>query len=102
MDFATSAAEALQSLQAKRYHVLVSDIGMPGKIGYELIRRVRALGAEHGGGSIPAVALTAFARSEDRRKVALAGFQAHLAKPVEAMELLAVVANLADGPDSGQ
>lgn len=62
---------------------------------YELIRRVRALGDLQGGGSIPAVSLTAFARSEDRRKAALAGFQTHLAEPVEAMELLAVVATLA-------
>jgi len=95
VDFATSASDAIQSLQTKRYHVLLSDIGMPGRDGYDLIRSVRALGEEHVGGSIPAVALTAFARSEDRRKAALAGFQTYLAKPVEAMELLAVLANLA-------
>jgi PAS domain S-box-containing protein len=93
VDFATSAKDALVLLQSQKYDVLVSDIGMPEEDGYQFIRKVRALGKERG--AIPAVALTAFARSEDRRKAALAGFQTHLAKPVEAMELLAIVANLA-------
>jgi PAS domain S-box-containing protein len=95
VDYATSAEDALRLLPSKRYNVLISDIGMPGQDGYELIRKVRTLSKEQGGGDIPAIALTAFARSEDRQKAALAGFQTHLAKPVEAMELLAVVANLA-------
>jgi len=95
VDFATSADEGLRLVQLRHYHVLISDIGMPGKDGYAFIREVRELGTERGGGNIPALALTAFARSEDRQRAALAGFQNHLAKPVEAMELLAVVANLA-------
>jgi CheY-like chemotaxis protein len=74
--------------------VLVSDIGMPGEDGYSLIRRVRALGPERGG-NVPAVALTAYARAEDRVRSILAGFQMHVAKPVEPAELITMVASLA-------
>ena len=81
-------------LQSQRPDVLVSDIGMPEEDGYALIHQVRALSPEQGG-SMPAIALTAYARSEDRLKVILAGFQMHMAKPVEAAELLALVASLA-------
>lgn len=91
---AASAAEALDTLQSQRPHVLISDVGMPGEDGYSLIRRVRALGPEHGG-DVPAVALTAYARSEDRTRSILAGFQLHIAKPIEASELIAVIAALA-------
>ncbi len=91
---AGSVAEALAMIQAEAPDVLVSDIGMPGQDGYALIRQVRALGATHGG-NVPAVALTAYARSEDRMKAILAGFQMHVAKPVEGAELLTVVASLA-------
>jgi PAS domain S-box-containing protein len=91
----SSAAEALAQLQRRRPTILVSDIGMPGEDGYELIRKVRALPAD-AGGRTPAVALTAFARSEDRRRALLAGYQIHVAKPVEPSELLAVCASLAD------
>lgn len=73
--------------------MLVSDIGMPDEDGYALIRRVRALPPEQNG-SIPALALTAYARSEDRMRAVLAGFQMHIAKPVEAAELLTMVASL--------
>jgi CheY-like chemotaxis protein len=66
---------------------------MPGEDGYELIRRVRSLPVV-AGGQTPAVALTAFARSEDRRRALLAGYQMHVAKPVDRAELLAVVASL--------
>jgi PAS domain S-box-containing protein len=89
-----SAADALERVKAEPPDVLVSDIGMPGEDGYSLIRRVRALGPERGG-NIPAVALTAYARSEDRTRSVLAGFQMHIAKPVEPSELIAVVASLA-------
>jgi PAS domain S-box-containing protein len=89
---AHSVGEAWVRLQANPYDVLVSDIGMPGQDGYELMRMVRTHKAIE---NLPALALTAFARSEDRRRAAMAGFQSHLAKPVEAMELLAVVASLA-------
>ena len=91
---AGSAEEAFSLVQEKRPAVLVSDIGMPGMDGYTLIRKVRTLGPEHGGGT-PAVALTAYARSEDRMRAVMAGFQMHVAKPVEAAELLTMVASLA-------
>jgi signal transduction histidine kinase/ActR/RegA family two-component response regulator len=91
---AASASEALEALTRARPHVLVSDIGMPGTDGYELIRQVRQLGAAEGGAT-PAIALTAFARSEDRRRAIAAGYQMHLAKPVEPSELVTMVASLA-------
>ncbi len=71
--------------------VLVSDIGMADMDGYQFLRRVRALGANDGGG-IPAVALTAFARSEDRTKTLLAGYIAHLSKPINPSAAIAAVA----------
>jgi len=74
--------------------VLVSDIGMPEQDGYHFIREVRRLPSS-AGGRIPAVALTAFARSEDRTRALLAGYQIHLAKPIEPRELLVTVASLA-------
>ena len=80
-------------LDHSRPDVLLSDIGMPLMDGYEFIRKVRA--ARTNGDSIPAAALTAFARFEDRRRALLAGYQAHVAKPVEPAELIAVVASLA-------
>jgi len=88
-----SAAEALEAIERFRPHVLVSDIGMPDQDGYELIRRVRMLG--QGLGRTPAIALTAFARIEDRTRAMLAGFQMHIAKPVEPGELIVTVASLA-------
>ncbi|MDQ3438900.1 MAG: PAS domain S-box protein [Planctomycetota bacterium] len=91
---AESAGEALRRLEQERPDVLVSDIGMPGEDGYSLIRRVRALGADRGGNT-PAVALTAYARAEDRVRSVLAGFQMHVAKPVEPTELITMVASLA-------
>ena len=93
---AGSAAEALEILPRWRPDVLLSDIGMPGEDGYELVRRVRTLSAEQGGRT-PAAALTAFARGEDRRAALRAGFQMHVAKPVEIEELASVVASLARG-----
>ena len=90
---AGSADEALDALRAVRPDVLVSDIGMPGEDGYGLLRRVRQLGTDDGG-RVPAVALTAFARAEDRRRALMAGFQMHVAKPVEAAELIAVIASV--------
>jgi CheY-like chemotaxis protein/anti-sigma regulatory factor (Ser/Thr protein kinase) len=86
--------EAIAAIGSAPPHVLVSDIGMPGEDGYSLIRRVRALGPGKGG-DVPAVALTAYARAEDRVKAVLAGFQMHVAKPVEPAELIAMVASLA-------
>ena len=74
--------------------VLVSDIGMPGEDGYHLIAKVRALPAERGG-AIPAIALTAYASSQDRQRALSNGFQNHLAKPIEPVELAQVVARAA-------
>ncbi len=90
---ASSAAEALSLLRSARPAVVVSDIGMPGESGYGLIRQIRALPPE-AGGATPAVALTAYARTEDRMQAILAGFQHHVAKPVEPAELVAMVASL--------
>jgi CheY-like chemotaxis protein len=90
---ASSAREALDAIAASRPHVIVSDIAMKGEDGYDLIRRVR--GQE--GGRLPALALTAFARSEDRLRALDAGFQMHAAKPIEPTELIAAVASLAGG-----
>lgn len=89
-----SAAEGLAAVQQLRPHVLLSDIEMPEEDGYSLIRKVRALAPEQGGRT-PALALTAYTRTEDRSRAFLAGFQMHLAKPVEPEELTAAVATLA-------
>lgn len=90
---AASAIEALQQLDRQHIDVIVSDIGMPGIDGYELIRRIRARGPDHGG-DVPAMALTAFARSEDRMRALAAGYQTHITKPVEPIDLVFAVANL--------
>ncbi len=89
---AGSMRQALEFCQETLPDVLLSDIGMPGHDGYELIERVRAL---PGGQTVPAIALTALARGEDRTRAVRAGFQMHLAKPIDAHELIAVVRNLA-------
>jgi PAS domain S-box-containing protein len=91
---ADSPAEAMAILKQQRPTVLISDIGMPGKDGYDLMRSIRALSAEDGG-ETPAVALTAFARSEDRTRAMLAGYQVHISKPFEPRELVATLASLA-------
>lgn len=88
-----SAAEALEAMRAVVPDLLISDIGMPGEDGYELIRRVRELPAE-GGGKVPAIALTAYARAEDRMQALRAGYQMHVPKPVEMAELVTVAASL--------
>ncbi len=89
---ASSAAEALALIEKVQPDVIVCDIGMPEQDGYDLIHRVRANPATK---DIPAAALTAFARPEDRKRSLLAGFQTHVAKPVDPAELTAVVASLA-------
>ncbi|QYX31885.1 hybrid sensor histidine kinase/response regulator [Sphaerospermopsis torques-reginae] len=88
-----SCEEAMTALSKFHPDILISDIGMPEEDGYTLIRKVRSLPSNEGG-KIPAVALTAYARSEDRTQALLAGFQLHIPKPVNAGELAAVVANL--------
>lgn len=91
---ATSVNEAFDVLRAWRPDLLISDIGMPGEDGFDLIDRLRALKPEEGG-DIPAVALTAYARVEDRMKTLAAGYQMHVPKPVEPAELATIVASLA-------
>ncbi|HYD01303.1 MAG TPA: ATP-binding protein, partial [Phycisphaerales bacterium] len=95
VELAGSAEEALSAVARRPPDVLISDIGMPDHDGYELMRRIRALPAAQGGRT-PAAALTAFARSEDRTRAMLAGFQTHITKPVEPLELAAAVASLAN------
>jgi signal transduction histidine kinase len=91
---AGSTAEALEVFGRTKPDVLVSDIGMPGEDGYELIRKIRAL-APLQGGRTPAVALTAYVRAQDARAALRAGYQRHIGKPVVITELIAAVADLA-------
>jgi CheY-like chemotaxis protein len=91
---AASASEALGLMAAFRPQLLVCDIGMPGMDGYELLRRVRGIDDPQLA-RIPAIALTAFARSEDRTRALRAGFLVHLSKPVEPAELVATAASVA-------
>ena len=95
VSLACSAPEAMERIVAERPDVLVCDVGMPGEDGYSLIRRLRTLEAEQEESSLPAIALSAYARSEDRTKAIRSGFQNHLAKPVDPAELMAVVSSLA-------
>ncbi|WP_437904414.1 PAS domain-containing protein [Sorangium sp. So ce327] len=99
---AGSASEAMSVLDRLRPDVLLSDIGMPGESGYALIHQLRAAGRDEIR-RIPAVALTAYARIEDRRRALAAGFQKHIAKPIDPADLVQVVADLTgrsggDGP----
>jgi CheY-like chemotaxis protein/anti-sigma regulatory factor (Ser/Thr protein kinase) len=90
---ASSAREALERFGRVRPDVVVSDVGMPEMDGFALIRGIRALPAEEGGRT-PAVALTAYARAEDAQRAFAAGFQMHLTKPVQIVQLATIVANL--------
>jgi CheY-like chemotaxis protein len=90
---ASSVQEALEAMAGGKFDAIISDIGMPGEDGYELIRRVRALPPE-AGGKTPAIALTAYARAEDRLRSLRAGFEMHVSKPVELTELVVIIANL--------
>jgi CheY-like chemotaxis protein len=96
---AASASEALALLEGTTVDAIVSDIGMPDKDGYALIREVRALPA-HDKLQLPAIALTAFTRSEDRKRALLEGFNVHMGKPVEPAKLLSAVAELLAVPVS--
>jgi PAS domain S-box-containing protein len=90
---AADVATALALLDPFAPHVLVSDVGMPQQDGYDLIRRVRERG--HDAAALPAIAVTAFARDEDRRRALAAGYQEHLAKPINVTRLLEMTATLA-------
>lgn len=89
-----SVEEALVALEQHKPDILISDLGMPDEDGYSLISKIRALPPERGG-KIPAAALTAYARAEDRMRVLRSGFQFHLPKPVDSAELVTVIASLA-------
>ncbi len=91
---AASAQQALELLKSYRPDVIISDIGMPSMDGYDFMRQVRQL-APFAGTTLPAIALTAFARSIDRTKAIMAGYQIHMAKPIEPQELVATVASFA-------
>jgi signal transduction histidine kinase/ActR/RegA family two-component response regulator len=93
---AASATEGLEVLKMERPDLIISDIGMPGKNGYQFILEVRSLSSEDGG-RIPAIALTAFARLDDAARALNAGYQKHLSKPVDAFELVNVIAHLTGG-----
>ena len=95
MKAAASASEAMGLVESWKPDVLIADIGMPVEDGYGLIKRLRALPKEQGG-QTPALALTAYARTEDRVRALSAGYQVHLSKPVDRAELAAVVARLAE------
>jgi len=92
-----SADEALKALERAVPDVLLSDIGMPGESGYDLLRRVRALSVDRGG-RVPAIAFTAYSSSQDRLESLDAGFQAHLAKPTDPARLVAMITALAQRP----
>ena len=87
-----SGEEAMRIMENSEPDIVISDIGMPDMDGYQLMRRIRA--SERQGRRIPAVALTAFARAEDRKRALLAGYQSHVAKPVDTAELVIVIAGL--------
>ncbi|HEU4507176.1 MAG TPA: PAS domain S-box protein, partial [Pyrinomonadaceae bacterium] len=89
-----SAAEAIEAIVSGVPDILISDIGMPGTDGYELIRKVRSLPVSRGG-KVAAVALTAYTRIEDRLQALRAGYDMHVPKPVELAELVAVAASVA-------
>jgi signal transduction histidine kinase/CheY-like chemotaxis protein len=91
---ANSGTEAIEQLERASFDILLSDVGMPGMDGLDLVRRVRTLPAARGG-RIPAVALTAFTRGQDRTRAFLAGFDLYLPKPIDPAELLALLGSLA-------
>src|SRR5690606_10780797 len=92
----TTAADverAVLELERRRFDLLLSDVEMPGEDGYSLVQRIRS-GSVGVDPDLPAAALTAYARTEDRMRALQAGFQHHIAKPVEPLELLTVIASL--------
>jgi CheY-like chemotaxis protein len=99
---ADSAAQAHVEYERKQPHVIIADIGMPDEDGYTLLGKIRGLERELGHGRVPAIALTAFARRQDRQHALAAGFDEHLAKPVDSARLVEVLARLVDGTAANQ
>ncbi|MGB3655875.1 MAG: response regulator, partial [Rivularia sp. (in: cyanobacteria)] len=99
IELAVSAAEALDKFGSFQPDIIVSDIGMPGENGYSMLNKIRQL-ASNQGGSVPAIALTAFATQEDTQKAKEAGFQMHLTKPFDADELINAVYDLTKVTDN--
>jgi CheY-like chemotaxis protein len=97
---AADAAKALLQLESFRPHVLLSDIGLPERDGYDLIREIRRMGYSFQ--DLPAIALTAFARTDDRDRALIAGYQAHIAKPVDPEKLATAIYQLAHGNTGGR
>jgi CheY-like chemotaxis protein len=93
IEFASSAAEALDSVSRQKPDVMIADIGMPQEDGYELIRKLRAVEGAHSGKRLSAIALTAYASAADRDQALAAGYDVHLAKPVGPGDLTHAVAN---------
>ncbi len=89
-----SAEDALQALKISQPDLIISDVGMPAMDGYQFMRALRSNESETGRDRVPALALTAFARAEDRKRSLLAGYQAHLAKPFDLGELMLVALDL--------
>jgi len=98
---AASATEAVALLRSDRFDLLISDIGMADTDGYHLIKQVRHLEEEQDGEHIPAIALTAYARAQDRMRAIAAGYNTHVAKPVEIKELVSVIKCLTGKTDTG-
>src|SRR5262249_26854124 len=96
-----SVEQALAEMQRWTPHVLLSDIGMPGATGYDLIRSVRSA-ARKDLGKIPAIALTAYAKKEDRQRAISEGFNTHVTKPIEPAELINLIYNLSQCGSSNQ
>jgi PAS domain S-box-containing protein len=99
---APSVKDALVALHSFRPDVLVSDIAMPNQDGYDLVRQLRALDADNELRTVPAIALTAYARQDDRRRALAAGFQLHVAKPVDPRELVHAISRLLATKTRGQ
>ena len=97
---ATSAGSALEAMGQTSFDLILSDVGMPGTDGYELMQMIRNLPAERGGRT-PAIALTAYARAQDRLRAFRAGYEMHVPKPIEYAELVTVMASLAGRNNNG-
>jgi CheY-like chemotaxis protein len=97
----SSVREAFESMGSAIPDVVVSDLGMPEQDGYSMIQTLRQLPSDRGG-QIPAIALTAYAREEDRLRALSAGFQMHLTKPVEPDRLVEAIAYLSPSPTNGE